>query len=65
MEFEDRVRGLCDRLIRCSTDDDAILLASELKTVLHNHIESLRTKAKVSFSQEHELTSDESLVNRS
>jgi len=43
----------------------ARLTSFGLKTVLHNHIESLRTKAKVSFSKEHELTSDESLAKRS
>ena len=65
MDFEDCVRGLCARLINSSTDEDAILFASELKTVLHNHIESLRTKATVSLSPGREQTSDESLAKRS
>jgi asparagine synthetase B (glutamine-hydrolysing) len=60
MEFEDRVKYLCGRPIGYSTDEDAILFASELKTVLHNRIESLHTKAKVSFSQGHEVASDAS-----
>lgn len=60
MDFEDRVRGLCDRLINSSTDEDVILFASELKIVLHHHIENLRTKAVVSLSQGREQSSDES-----
>jgi hypothetical protein len=44
---------------------DAILFASELKTLLHNHIESLRTKAAVSLSQGREQTSDDKLAKRS
>ena len=64
MDFADRVRGLCDRLVNSSTDEDAILLASELKVVLHNHIQSLRTKATVSLSRGRE-PADENLAKRS
>ena len=65
MNFEDSVRGLCARLVNSSTDEDAILFASELKTLLHNHIDSLRTKAAVSLSQGREQTSDDRLAKRS
>jgi signal transduction histidine kinase len=51
VEFDNHVRGLCERLLNSSSDEEAILLASELKDALHQHVESLRTQLKVSLRQ--------------
>lgn len=40
--FEYRVKKLCERIFACQTEDDAIVLTRELKTLLHDRIEEIR-----------------------
>jgi len=47
--FDDRIRNLCNRLLNSSNDEEAVVLVSELKAALHDHIESLRTQLKASL----------------
>ena len=42
MPFEQRVRELCDRLIACNTESEAIHITRELRALMHEHIEELR-----------------------
>jgi hypothetical protein len=44
--FDDRIRNLCNRLLNSSNDEEAVVLVSELKTALHDHIERVRTQLK-------------------
>ena len=46
MLTEEKIRGLCERLISSNTDEESVALASELKTALHEHIETLRERVK-------------------
>lgn len=46
MLTEEKIRGLCERLINSNTDEESVALASELKTALHEHIETLRERVK-------------------
>jgi hypothetical protein len=47
--LDDHISSLCSRLLNSSSDEEAVLLASELKAALHDHVESLRTRIKVSL----------------
>jgi hypothetical protein len=47
MLSEEKIRGLCERLIRSTTDEESVALAAELKTALHEHIETLRDRVKL------------------
>ena len=49
--LDNHVRSLCTRLLNCASDEEAVLLASELRDALHKHMESLRTQIKLSFQQ--------------
>jgi hypothetical protein len=49
MLIEDKIRGLCERLVSSATDEESVSLASELKTALHEHIETLRDRVKLAI----------------
>ena len=44
MALDDITRELCEKLLSSPDDEEAVRLAEELRTVLHNHIEALRAK---------------------
>jgi hypothetical protein len=54
--IDDHIRGLCNRLPNCSSDEEAVLMASELRDALHQHIVTLRTQIK--FSRSHVRSDD-------
>jgi hypothetical protein len=49
MLTDEKIRGLCERLIGSTTEEESVSLASELKTALHEHIETLRDRAKLAI----------------
>jgi hypothetical protein len=51
MPDPEQLRELCTRLLACEDDQAAIALAEELRTALHEHIETLRRQLKVLHSQ--------------
>ena len=44
MFLEGRIRELCEHIIACQDDTEAITLAQELRVALHQRIEELRTQ---------------------
>jgi hypothetical protein len=42
--FEDRVRELCAQVVACETEEETIILARQLHSLIHEHIEELRGK---------------------
>ena len=44
MYVEDRIAGLCDRLIASVEPEDTHLCALELQEAIHDHIEDLRIR---------------------
>ena len=44
MFLEGRIRELCENIIACQDDAQAIVLAQELRSALHQRIEELRIK---------------------
>ncbi len=56
-----QIMSLCDQLLNADTEDGAIQIASQLKTVLHEHLETLRGNLLVSIAQE---TADDTCPRR-
>lgn len=52
MPFDpEHLRNLCSQLLACKDEEDAIVLAEQLRTALHEQIESLREQLKVLHTQ--------------
>jgi len=47
----EQLRELCTRLLVCKDDKVAIVLAEQLRSALHDHIETLREQLKVLHTQ--------------
>lgn len=47
----EHLRELCARLLACEDDEIAIALAEQLRTALHEHIETLRQQLRVLHTQ--------------
>jgi hypothetical protein len=51
MTFEERVRDLCERVARSTSETEAIELARQLQILMHDRVEELRGKLlTMSFS---------------
>lgn len=44
MTFEERVRDLCERVARSTSETEAIELARQLQILMHDRVEELRGK---------------------
>jgi hypothetical protein len=44
MNLEDRIRQLSEEMINCRDEARIVLLSRELQTLLHEHMEQLRSK---------------------
>ncbi len=48
----EQIMSLCDQLLSANTEEGAIEIASQLKTALHEHLETIRGNLLVSIAQE-------------
>jgi hypothetical protein len=55
MEFDERIRELCDELSACRDDGQALGLARELKKLVHSRVEEIRERvAEVALAAGHQ-----------
>ncbi len=47
MALDKRMRELCEQVLTCTNDPNALTLLEELRTALHIHIEEVRGKVIV------------------
>ena len=45
-----QIVSLCEQLLKASTEDESVRLASQLKSALHEHLETLRGDLLVSIA---------------
>jgi len=48
----EQIVSLCDQLLKAGTQDEAVLAATQLKSALHEHLETIRRNLLVSIAQE-------------
>jgi hypothetical protein len=48
----DQIVALCDELLKATTENEAVELASRLQAALHEHVETIRGNLLVSIAQE-------------
>jgi hypothetical protein len=48
----DQIVALCDALLKATTENEAVELASRLQAALHEHVETIRGNLLVSIAQE-------------
>jgi hypothetical protein len=46
---DEQIIVLCDQLLNANTDDESVAIASQLKAVLHEHLETIRGKLLLSI----------------
>lgn len=42
--FEHQIKALCERICSCQSDEESISLAQQMRELLHNRIEEIRSK---------------------
>jgi len=46
MEFEDRIRNICEELVACTSQAESLVLCKRLQALMHERIEETRKRAQ-------------------
>ena len=49
--MQEGIKALCGKLLECQDDDHARIICLDLKKLIHEHIEELRVKVRITMGK--------------